>query len=161
MAVFQGVTPRGGRSVLISVDGSENAKHAFQWYLKWSRRPDDGVTFFHVFESPSLPSFDLGHPGSIPTEEWGRILTGRVEATNRLEADYIAEGQAAGLKCEFLSLPADKVGEAIVKQAEKQGAQLIIMGTRGLGPIKRTLLGSVSDYVVHQGLVPVTIVPNA
>ncbi|VDN10031.1 unnamed protein product [Dibothriocephalus latus] len=151
---------QGARSVLIAVDGSDNAKSAFRWYLKWSRRPDDFVTFLHVLEPPSLPAFSISNPSSLPTEEWGNILSVRVRAAQKLENDYTAEAQGAGLKFEYLSQPADKVGEAIIKQAEKQGAHLIIIGTRGLGAIQRTFLGSVSDYVLHQGVVPVTVVPT-
>ncbi|VDL93964.1 unnamed protein product [Schistocephalus solidus] len=150
----------GGRSVLIAVDGSDNAKSAFRWYLKWSRRQDDTVTFFNVLEPPSLPTFSISNPSSIPTDEWGTILASRVEAARKLEDDYIAEAQAAGLKFEYISQPAERIGEAIIKQAEKQAAHVIILGTRGLGPIRRTFLGSVSDYVLHQGVVPVTVVPN-
>lgn len=149
----------GGRQILFAVDGSENAKFAFHWYLKWSRRPDDAVLFFHVFEPPSLPSVTLSNPSSIPIEEWSKILSGRVEAVKSLENDYLAEGKAVSLNCDFLSQAADKIGDAIIKEAEKIGAHLIIMGTRGLGAIRRTFLGSVSDFVIHEASIPVTIVP--
>lgn len=42
-----------------------------------------------------------------------------------------------------------KPGEAIIKAAEEEGADMIIMGSRGHGIIRRTLLGSVSEYVSH------------
>ena len=38
---------------------------------------------------------------------------------------------------------------------------MIVMGSRGIGNIRRTILGSVSDYTVHHADVPVTIVPPA
>ena len=50
-----------------------------------------------------------------------------------------------------------KPGSAIVKCAEEVGANLIVMGTRGLGKIRRTLMGSVSDYVVHHAHCPVLV----
>nr|CDS17978.1 universal stress protein [Echinococcus granulosus] len=160
MNLRSGIATSGKRQILLAVDGSENAKFAFRWYLEWSRRPDDGVLFFHVFEPPSLPAITLTNPSSIPIEEWSKILKARVDSVNRLQDDYIAEGRAVSLNCEFLSQPSEKIGDAIVKQAEKVGAHLIIMGTRGLGPIRRTLLGSVSDYVIHEASVPVTVVPK-
>ena len=51
-------------------------------------------------------------------------------------------------------------GEGIMSVAESDGAALIVMGTRGLDPIRRTLLGSVSDYVVRHSRVPVLVCPN-
>ena len=50
-----------------------------------------------------------------------------------------------------------KAGEAIVNAAKEEKVTLIVMGTRGLGKIRRTLMGSVSDYVLHHAHCPVLI----
>ncbi|VDN98657.1 unnamed protein product [Rodentolepis nana] len=160
MSVSGPSVPHEGRHILFAVDASENAKNAFHWYLKYSRLPDDFVFFFHVFESPSLPAISLTNPGSIPIEEWSKILMARVDSAKHMEDDYISEARAVHLNSKFLSQPAAKIGDAIIKQAEKIGAHMIIMGTRGLGAVRRTLLGSVSDYVVHESPIAVTVVPT-
>lgn len=41
-----------------------------------------------------------------------------------------------------------KPGEAIISAAVEEGANMIIMGSRGLGKLRRTLMGSVSEFVV-------------
>lgn len=51
-------------------------------------------------------------------------------------------------------------GEAICKAAERNGADFIVVGSRGLNAIRRTFLGSVSDYVAHHAHLPVSIVPE-
>src|SRR5215216_6740505 len=55
-----------------------------------------------------------------------------------------------------------RVGErrdqAIVHLAEELGAGLIVMGSRGLGGVRRALMGSVSDSVVHHAHCPVMVV---
>ncbi|VDO01022.1 unnamed protein product [Rodentolepis nana] len=158
---FSGIPEKGGRRIIIAVDGSANAKYAFRWYLKHSRMPDDGVTFLHIFEAPSLTAFSLNSLGSVPVEEWNKKLREKVDKVRQLEEDYTAEGQAAALNCAFLSKPAEKIGEGIIRAAQDMHANLIIMGTRGLGAVSRALLGSVSDFVIHQGVVPVTVVPNS
>ena len=50
-------------------------------------------------------------------------------------------------------------GNVICKEAEKEKVELIVTGSRGLGKTRRTILGSVSDYVVHHTCCPVCIVP--
>lgn len=48
--------------------------------------------------------------------------------------------------------------EIIVDEADKWGADLIVMGSRGLGAWSRVLLGSVSNAVVHHAKCSVLIV---
>lgn len=46
---------------------------------------------------------------------------------------------------------------SILAKAEEVQAAMIVMGSRGLGTIRRTILGSVSEYVLHHSHVPVMI----
>ena len=50
-----------------------------------------------------------------------------------------------------------KPGEAICRIADEEKAAVIVCGTRGLGTIRRTIMGSVSDYIVHHSHVPVLV----
>ena len=46
------------------------------------------------------------------------------------------------------------------KTAKKEGAVLIVCGSRGMGTVRRTILGSTSDYIIHHAHVPVLVVPK-
>jgi nucleotide-binding universal stress UspA family protein len=48
--------------------------------------------------------------------------------------------------------------QQIVQVAEDIGAGLIVMGSRGLGGVRRALMGSVSDSVVRHAHCPVLVV---
>ena len=50
-------------------------------------------------------------------------------------------------------------GEGICAAAKKENVDMIVMGTRGLSTLRRTVLGSVSDYVLHHTNLPVAVVP--
>jgi nucleotide-binding universal stress UspA family protein len=50
---------------------------------------------------------------------------------------------------------------AIINLAEEQGIGLIVMGSRGLGGVRRALMGSISDSVVRYAHCPVMIVRPA
>ena len=56
------------------------------------------------------------------------------------------------------SVAAAKPGEGIVKEC--QDANMVVVGSRGLGAVRRTLLGSVSDYLVHHCHCPVLVVKH-
>ena len=49
-------------------------------------------------------------------------------------------------------------GPVILSIAEDKGCDLIVMGSRGLGPLKGIFMGSVSSYIVSRGKYPVLIV---
>ena len=50
-------------------------------------------------------------------------------------------------------------GKEICAEAKASGIDLIVMGYRGLGWIKRTIMGSVATHVLHETPCPVLIVP--
>ena len=49
-------------------------------------------------------------------------------------------------------------GPVLLNMAEEQGCDLIVMGSRGLGPLKGIFMGSVSSYMVSRSKCPVLIV---
>lgn len=53
----------------------------------------------------------------------------------------------------------DGPGHAIVAAAKKHDANLIVVGSRGQGALKRAILGSVSTYVIHHGHIPAMVCP--
>lgn len=53
-----------------------------------------------------------------------------------------------------------KPGESICHTVKEGEMDLVVMGSRGMGAIRRTFVGSVSDYVLHHSHVPVIICPK-
>lgn len=50
-----------------------------------------------------------------------------------------------------------KPGEIITRIAEEENAAMIVVGTRGMGRVRRTILGSVSDFLVNHAHCPVIV----
>jgi len=50
-------------------------------------------------------------------------------------------------------------GNEICEQAKEIDVDFIVMGYRGLGTVKRAILGSVATHVLHEADCPVMIVP--
>ncbi|HEY8135328.1 MAG TPA: universal stress protein [Candidatus Limnocylindrales bacterium] len=68
----------------------------------------------------------------------------------------VNRARARGVEAAFL-LWTGEPGQGIVAAAEAEGADMVIVGTRGLDRAGRFLLGSVSDYVVYHSSCPVMV----
>ena len=71
--------------------------------------------------------------------------------------DIVQRARAAGADATFLVWDGD-VADSIVAAAEAEGADLIVVGTRGRAGVERSILGSVSDQVIRHAHCPVMVV---
>ena len=85
-------------------------------------------------------------------------LEARSQATRRASSDVSLKSMATTMVRKVLSgLPAAR---EIAQYAASQGADLIVVGTHGYGPVRRLVLGSVADQVVRMAPCPVLMVPH-
>ncbi|KAK3612047.1 hypothetical protein CHS0354_021731 [Potamilus streckersoni] len=138
----------GKRVVAIAIDESEYAEYALQWFLQHVRRQDDYLLLIHV---PEAYDFSMASPAVVD-----QLLKDLEKRVNKLEGKYRDLLKDAGINGKFRT-GGGKPGEIICQIAAEENAALIITGTRGLGKIRRTFLGSVSDFVVHHSKVPVLV----
>ncbi len=84
----------------------------------------------------------------------------REEAERAARERLDAEVEALGLsgKVAGSHAPVGRPDAEIVRLAEEIGAGLVVLGSRGLGPIRRALVGSVSSSVVRHAHCPVLVV---
>lgn len=149
------------RTVLIAVDESDHSRNAFEWYVQNVWRPDDLIIVSHVTEQPRLPAFSFRDGLNIPVEEWQKAIQDQLQKVQKLETDYEADMITRKMHYKLRGETNKTPGQGIIQVAEEEKADMIIMGTRGLDMIRRTLLGSVSDYVVRHSHVPVLVCPKA
>jgi nucleotide-binding universal stress UspA family protein len=98
------------------------------------------------------------------TSATGRFATGAMEPAM---LETTKEGQAVLQRAaDALGVPAEQVlvegdpATAICQTAEERDVDVIVVGARGLGPIRRALLGSVSTQVTSESDRPVLVVPT-
>ncbi|KAH8872465.1 Universal stress protein [Schistosoma japonicum] len=147
------------RTVCLPVDGSEHSKRAVEWFIKEVYRPGDHVLFIHSVELPYLPSVSLTSGLKIPVDDWTKALQENISLTNKLNNEYGYICESKNIPYEFLVKNGSTPGAGIIEACEERPVDLIIMGSRGLGRIKRAIIGSVSSYVVHNSNVPCITVP--
>jgi len=146
---------------LIAVDASDNAKAAVTYYVNEIHRKTDLVIICHIPELADLPTFTFKAGLSLPVEQWTAAVQEQQNKIKQLELVY--ENMLGPLKIPYKthSEPCKTPGQGIITVAEAEKASLIVIGTRGLDRLRRTLLGSVSDYVVRNSRVPVLVCPLA
>lgn len=123
----------------------------------------DGASLM-LFHSIPLESQDINPYSNIYGEElleFSKYMTEQLdkekEAIQQWLADYCQQATDGGVATEYTY----KVGEAgrwIRDLAQSWGADLIVIGRRGLSGLAEVFLGSVSNYVVHHARCSVLVV---
>ncbi|KAF7259939.1 hypothetical protein EG68_02932 [Paragonimus skrjabini miyazakii] len=154
-------TNEGSRKVLIPLDGSSHSVRAMNWYFKEMKKENDQIVFVNVLEpmqhsAPMRLAIDSG-PSFVHNDI--RVSADLLEDAKQICRDAMHEATNHGVKAQSFLYVDTKPGAALIQAADEQKASFIVMGNRGVGVIRRTILGSVSDYVLHHSHTPVVIVP--
>lgn len=145
--------------VLIPVDGSKHSEKAFDFYLQFIHRPDFTAGILHVNEETSNTIIRIPLGSDITEEAIEKIVRAQWQKVDDLIDKYKKKCEQAKVKFSAFVESKGKTGEVICRVAKEKNAFLVVMGSRGLGTIRRTILGSVSQYVIDHAHIPVTVVP--
>jgi len=148
--------------ILLATDGSREAQLAAQTAADLSQKTHSEVHVVHVFGitpigPPVYPEGTGFHLVEYEVETELRQQISERRAREVLDAEVEKIRSFGGTVAEG-HLIEGRVAPEIVALAEKIGAGLIVMGSRGLGGIRRALMGSVSDSVVRHAHCPVMVV---
>ncbi|XP_065053064.1 putative universal stress protein SAUSA300_1656 isoform X2 [Rhopilema esculentum] len=148
------------RTVVLPIDNSEHSERAFHWYVDVDMKDGDKMFFAHFFVPPPLPAMSLYHAAVKATDEYHESLQHHLDNAKKLMKKFEEKCEKAGVKYEtHLESCQDSIGADIIKVSKHVNADFIVIGSRGLSQVRRTILGSVSEYVVHHSRIPVIIVP--
>jgi nucleotide-binding universal stress UspA family protein len=141
-------------TIVVGVDGSDGAREALRFALQEARLRAAGVRIVAARSAP-----DAGNGGeSVPpdrelVDRLGRDPRRTVERALEAAGDFADDIQVETLIREGAPAP--------VLLEEAQDADLLVVGTRGLGGFRGLLLGSVSQQCAHHAPCPLVIVPHA
>jgi nucleotide-binding universal stress UspA family protein len=143
--------------ILLATDGSKEAKLAFASAAELSEKTDSELHVVYVGHMP-LVSYESPGATTLDPDLLGRMQEdAKQEARTKLDEQMQQVGQTAGEVAEMHARVGRPDAE-IVGLADELDAGLIVLGSRGLGPLRRALMGSVSDSVVRHAQCPVLIV---
>ena len=151
------------RLFVVPVDDSPHSERAFNYYVNNIYKPGDKVGIVHVHEPPHVShKFGIWDRMIVENEtQWKQDYQNSLKQSQEVVNKYQKMAKDSGIDTEvFLTTNKYSPGHAICDIAEQNKADGIVMGSRGLNLLRRTILGSVSSYVMHHSHTPVTITPD-
>jgi len=141
-------------SIVVGTDGSETAGEAVRQATELAKAT--GARLFLVSAFEPVGNQRLREERQQVPEDMQWMVSARedVEATLNGASESVQE---AGVEVETFSRQGDPA-DAILDVAEEKGADLIIVGNKGMSGAKRFLLGSVPNKVSHHAPCSVMII---
>ena len=148
--------------ILVALDGSEESYRALEHAASIAEKFGSELTLLAVVPRVMLPLFLHGSFGPVPmtaTKNMAQVQDG-------LKAFYqnVLTDAEARVRSEHPELKMEKVlregrpSSTIVEEAESDGVDLIVMGSRGIGGITGLILGNNSRRVIDSSTKPVLVV---
>lgn len=142
------------KRILIATDGSPSAADAVDVGLELAREEGAEVTLLHV----------------LPPDEWEYGTRGtalrpiahpvEIDESETALNEAVLAAERAGVPFDRVLVAGDTV-DVILDTAEESGADLIVVGSRGLGAVRSALLGSTSLGVLRRAECGVLLVRGA
>ncbi len=142
------------KTIVVGVDGSAGSEDALRFAAEEAKQRHARLRVVHAWHVPVAANgagFAMAYPIAPEELEEGakktleKSVRALAEALDGIDVEQVVEqGQAS---------------EVLVKQTD--GAELLVVGTRGHGGFVGLLLGSVSQQCAHHAHCPVAIVPPA
>ena len=151
------------KKILFATDLSDQSRTSLSWAMAIARKHDAQLLMLNVIEDASLSSLQI----HFSEEEWSdlkqRIDNEAKGVMQKRLAAFCDEVKNEMPQCTYV---ADEIFvrrgnpvEKIINTAEKQGCDIIVMGTHGTGGLTDTLMGSTARRVLRRSKIPVFVVP--
>jgi len=139
------------KRIVTAYDGSDHAIKALNTAIELAKAFNSKLDVVEVVDTAALLGMGFA---PIPSDVIAQVYN---KAQNDVEQAK-KKAQEAGVKDVTSQVLEGDPATSIIEYASKNGADLIVMGSRGLSTFKRLVLGSVSSKVVQESRVPVLVV---
>jgi nucleotide-binding universal stress UspA family protein len=142
-------TERRLEQVATAFDGSPESSQALEWAANIAQSPDTRLRVVSVHAPIAFPH--VSAQGAFAGESVSRVL--RRDLAQQHAAAIAAHGDSAD------GIVRDGDPATVLVDASRD-ADLLVMGSRGYGPLRAVLLGSVSQAIIRHATCPIVVVPR-
>jgi len=135
-------------TIVVAIDGSTHAAQALRFTAEIAPLVAAKVVVAHAIPPTTSDQREVGEPQR------------RLDARRDLVEEWCGPLRQAGIDHQIVVVEGD-ARSALLEVAYDRQADLLVVGSRGLGPVAKLMLGSVASSLAHHGDLPVTIVPVA
>ena len=141
----------GKHGIAVAVDGSAESDAAVRWAASEALLREADVTLVHVV-APVVVTWPVGYLRASYAEWQEENAQNVIEQAQKIFQTEMGDERMPAVKAQVLH---DYVASGLV--AASRDTEMIVAGSRGLGPISGPLLGSVSRALLHHARCPVAI----
>ena len=141
------------KTILVPTDFSDFAEYAYTWALGLAADCKAKIVLFHA--TPTLSH--LAFPESVYYPDLARMERELIADAEKRVGEFATKKGASTVAVETRVTVGEAVWE-ICRMAEKEHADLIIMGSHGRTGLSHVVLGSVAERVVRHASCPVLVV---
>lgn len=145
-------TPQSGPLYLVAVDGSLQSEMAASQAFDLAQKTRARLRFVTVEDLQIVRAQSVAGAGLLALGFESQ------EAAREAIAQVKGMAESRKVKADFEVLPLGEPAASIVREAERVGATLIIMGSHGRTGMARALLGSIAERVVRHAHCSVLVV---
>jgi nucleotide-binding universal stress UspA family protein len=139
------------KTILLATDGSPSAQKATDIAIELAGPLDAMLRVVSVWH---VPVYDYGY---VPVQYTPELSEAQREGAAVAAGNAVESALAAGVRSTS-EIRQGAAAEQICAAAEETGADMIVIGAHGWGPMRRILFGSVSTAVLHHASCPVLVV---
>jgi nucleotide-binding universal stress UspA family protein len=146
--------------ILAATDGSEAANRAVQLAARLTKELDGSLKIIHVCCERDVPDEQLSELTISEHASAPEILSALSNEKLRVACEHAAKfGVSKAETASLLEIDAGAIAETIIDAAQRNDADMIVLGKRGLSRLSGLIVGSVSQAVVSTATCAVIVVP--
>ena len=147
--------------ILFPTDFSNASENAFVYALKLAEKLNAGITVVHIYEVLEVHSWieeskDMSQVNDKIALGEFEVYREQIELLKRIAREHNLDS----IEVDYTMKESDETVLAIVEEAEKQKAEMIVMGTTGAHGIKELFFGTTASKVMDKASCPVFVVPD-